>query len=86
MKVDRVEWDIIPDMSTAVSALTKGEVDSIENMSVRSGAMLKRDKNIVVAIHNKSGAQGFLRPNHLYPPFNSAKGRAALVRAIDQED
>ena len=33
VKVDRVEWDIIPDMSTAVSALTKGEIDSIENVS-----------------------------------------------------
>ena len=54
---------------------------------VRSGARyLKRVNEIVVAIHNKSGAQGFLRPNHLYPPFNSEKGRAALVRAIDQED
>ena len=86
VKVDRVEWDIIPDMSTAVSALTKGEIDSIENVSFDLVPVLKRDNNIVVAIHNKSGAQGFLRPNHLYPPFNSEKGRAALVRAIDQED
>jgi peptide/nickel transport system substrate-binding protein len=86
VKVDRVEWDIIPDMSTAVSALTKGEVDSIENVSFDLVPVLKRDNNIIVAIHNKSGAQGFLRPNHLYSPFDSEKGRAALVRAIDQED
>ena len=85
VKVDRVEWDIIPDMSTAVSALTKGEIDSIENVSFDLVPVLKRVNEIVVAIHNKSGAQGFLRPNHLYPPFNSEKGRAALVRAIDQE-
>jgi peptide/nickel transport system substrate-binding protein len=86
VKVDRVEWDIMPDMSTAVSALMKGEVDSIENVPFDLVSILKGDKNIVVAIHNKSGAQGFLRPNHLYPPFNSEKGRAALVRAVDQED
>ena len=86
VKVDRVEWDIIPDMSTAVSALTKGEIDSIENVSFDLVPVLKRVNDVVVAIHNKSGAQGFLRPNHLYPPFNSEKGRAALVRAIDQED
>jgi peptide/nickel transport system substrate-binding protein len=86
VKVDRVEWDIMPDMNTAVSALMAGEVDSIENIPLEQVPTLKKDKNIVVAIFNKSAAQGFLRPNHLYPPFNSEKGREALVRMVNQED
>ena len=32
VKVDRVEWNIIPDASTAVSALKKGEVDIVESI------------------------------------------------------
>ena len=50
-----------------------GEVDSIENIPIEQVAALQRNKNIVVAVHNKSGTQGFLRPNHLYPPFNDPK-------------
>jgi peptide/nickel transport system substrate-binding protein len=86
VKVDRVEWDIMSDLNTAVSALMAGEVDSIENIPIEQVPILKRDKNIVVAVHNKSGTQGFLRPNHLYPPFNDPKGREALVRIVNQED
>lgn len=86
VKVDRVEWDIMADMNTAVSALMAGEVDSIENIPIEQVATLQRNKNIVVAVHNKSGTQGFLRPNHLYPPFNDPKGREALVHMVNQED
>ena len=86
VRVDRVEWDIMADMNTAVSALQAGEVDDIENIPIEQVPALKKDKNIVVAIFNKTAAQGFLRPNHLYPPFNSEKGRQALVHMVNQED
>jgi len=86
VKVDRVEWDIMPDVNTAVSALMANEVDSIENIPIEQVPALKKDKNITVAIFNKSAAQGFLRPNHLYPPFNTEKGREALVHMVNQED
>jgi peptide/nickel transport system substrate-binding protein len=86
VKVDRVEWNILPDMSTAVGALQAGEVDDIENVSIDLVPLLKRDNNIVVAVFNKTAAQGFLRPNHLHPPFNSEKGRQALEHIVNQED
>src|SRR6202008_4397083 len=31
------------------------------------------------------GTQGWLRPNHLHPPFNNKKARQALVAMMNQE-
>lgn len=84
--IDRVEWHIIPDMSTAVAALNAGEVDVIENVSVDLVRLLRRNPSVVVDIFNKTGAQGILRPNHLYPPFNNPKAREALLYMVNQED
>ena len=30
------------------------------------------------------GTQGWLRPNHLHPPFNNKKARKALLHMMDQ--
>ena len=36
VKVDRVEWITMPDAQTAVNALQSGDIDFMENLSVRS--------------------------------------------------
>lgn len=87
VKVDRVEWHIIPaDTNTAVSALANGEVDTVEYVPIEMVPQLQKNKSVVVAVHNKGGFQGQLRPNHLHPPFNNAKAREALLYMVNQED
>jgi len=84
VKVDRVEWDYIPDQQTAVNALLTGEVDYFEQpahdllplMDGKPGIRIER-----IGL----GEQGWLRVNHLYPPFNNVKARQALEWMMDQQ-
>ena len=86
VKVDRVEWTIIPDANTAISALANGEVDTVETIPVDLVGRLAQNRNVTVAVHNKGGFQAQLRPNHLHPPFNNPKAREALLYMVNQED
>jgi peptide/nickel transport system substrate-binding protein len=84
--INRVEWVMIPDANTAVSALRRGEVDIVESIPIDLAKSLKGDANVVVAVFNKVGLQMYLRPNHLQPPFDNPKGRQALMHMVNQED
>ena len=85
-KIERVEWIIIPDTTTASNALTQGEVDFFESPPGDLIPVLKKNKDITVAVHNKSGFMAYLRPNFLHPPFDNIKARQALLYAVNQED
>jgi len=85
-KIDRVEWDIMPDATSAVSALQAGEVDIYEAPPQDLLPVLKAQANIIVRPLNKLGQFGFLRPNFLQPPFNNVKAREALQLLIDQSE
>ncbi len=78
VKVDRVEWIVIPDPFTAVSALAGGEVDSVQAFPVDLVDRLSQNAGVTVAI-NKGSFQAQMRPNHLHPPFNHPKAREALL-------
>ncbi|MEE8554335.1 MAG: ABC transporter substrate-binding protein, partial [bacterium] len=84
-KVDRVEWIYIPDPATAMAALTSGEVDYYERPPVDLVPQMAKDPNIIVEVVDPLGTQGWLRPNHLHPPFNHPKARQALLWMVDQE-
>ena len=85
-KVDRVEWIYIPDPGTALSALIAGEVDYWETPTPDLLDQLKNAKGVKVAIIDPLGTQGWLRPNHLHPPFNNPKARQALLYMVKQAD
>jgi peptide/nickel transport system substrate-binding protein len=85
-KVGRVEWDIIPDTTTAVQALAKGEVDVVETVPLDLMPMLKGNDAVVPFVFNRNGYQGEIRPNFLYPPFDNPKIRQALLAMVDQAD
>lgn len=85
VKVDRVEWITMPDANTAANALLTGEVDRIENVSFDVIGQLEGDGNIVIGPSDPLGTQQYLRPNHLYPPFNNVKARQALLYILDQD-
>lgn len=82
--LDRVEWLYIPDPATANAALEVGEVDYWERPPVDFIARLEKNPAIQVSIVDPLGTQGWLRPNHLHPPFNNKKARQALLWMVNQ--
>ncbi|MCI0525861.1 MAG: ABC transporter substrate-binding protein, partial [Nitrospira sp.] len=81
--VDRVEWLYIPDPATASAALETGEVDYWEFPLFDFISRLEKNPNIQVIV--SAPWQGWLRPNHLHPPFNNEKARQALLWMVNQE-
>lgn len=86
VNVDRVEWHVLPDPATAGAALQAGEIDWLESPSTDLLPLLQRNGNITVRNHDQTGYLGWLRLNHLIPPFNNAAIRRALWWGLDQED
>ena len=86
VKVDRVEWRVIPDASTAVAALQAGEVDVIEQPALELLPLVRSNPNIRLQKLTDLSNQTMLRPNSLYPPFNDPRARLALALIIDQTD
>ncbi len=86
VKVDRVEWRVIPDASTAAAALQAGEVDLIEQPALELLPLLRRSPGVRVQKLTDLSNQTMLRPNALYPPFNDPRARLALAYIVDQAD
>src|SRR6266576_1031395 len=86
VKVDRVEWRAISDAQQAVNALSKGEIDFVEQPSHDLLGTLKKDPNVTVVISPFLKAQYVFRPNHIHKPFDNPKIRQALWYAFNQED
>jgi len=86
VKVDRVEWRAISDAQQAVNALSKGEIDMVEQPSHDLLGTLKKDANVSVIISPPLKGQYVFRPNHIHKPFDNPKVRQALWYAFNQED
>ena len=86
VSLERVEWRVIPDAGTAASALQAGEVDWWDQALPDLLPLLAADKNIVVEAADRIGLNGYLRMNHLTPPFDNPAIRRAVLRAVDQSE
>jgi peptide/nickel transport system substrate-binding protein len=86
VKVDRVEWIVLPDSLTKASALQKGEIDIIDQLPFDQVPTLEKLPGITVRPVNPLDNTGILRPNHLQPPFDNPKARQALALTVDQKD
>jgi peptide/nickel transport system substrate-binding protein len=86
VKVDRVEWKVIPDASTAAAALQAGEVDLWEQPALELLPVLHRNANVSIRKLTSLSNQTMLRPNSLYPPFNDPRARLALAYIVNQPD
>jgi peptide/nickel transport system substrate-binding protein len=86
VKVDRVEWVVLPDNQTAASALQRGEVDFFEQPPTDLLPMLRTSKGVKVEVLNPLGTEGILRLNHIQPPFNNPKVRQAMLWIVNQKD
>jgi peptide/nickel transport system substrate-binding protein len=83
--LDKVIWRYIPDATTASAALERDEVDWWENPPVDFVPRIEQNPQLTTFVFDPRGQQGWLRPNHLHPPFNNKKARQALVHVMDQD-
>jgi peptide/nickel transport system substrate-binding protein len=83
---DRVEWRNLPDASTAAAALQTGEIDWWEQPPADLVPVLARNRQLKLEVIETSGFPGFIRFNHLYPPFDNPAIRRAVVMAVNQAD
>jgi peptide/nickel transport system substrate-binding protein len=83
--LDRVIWRTIPDAATAAAALQAGEVDLWQFPPLDFVPRLEKDPNLTVFQTDPQGSQGWIRFNHLHPPFNDKRARRAVLMAMDQE-
>ncbi len=82
--VDRVEWHIIPDPATAANALVRGEVDWLETPLPDLLPMLRKAAGVTVAVLDRTGYYGVLRPNWEQGPTANLGVRQAMLAAVDQ--
>ena len=82
----RVEWNVIPDPSTAASAIMRGEADWWERPFNDLLPAMLRDPGVTSMIADPAGRTSILRFNSLHPPFNNPKVRQAVMAAVNQED
>jgi len=83
--LDRVLWRYMPDSATAANALEAGELDYWQFPPADFVARLEKSPNLTTFIADPVGLTGWLRPNHLHPPFDQKKARQALLHMVDQE-
>ena len=82
--LDRVIWRYIPVHEKAAEALAAGEVDWWDVPPLDFIPKIEQNPDLRTLVPDPLGAQGWLRPNHLHPPFNHRKGREALLHMMDQ--
>jgi peptide/nickel transport system substrate-binding protein len=85
-KVDRVEWHIMPDQTTAVAALRAGEIDWMEIVPSDLMPVLQHQPDVAFDVIDPSGWTGVIRFNQLQKPFDSVKIRQAVLMAVNQKD
>ena len=85
--VDRIELVWISDPQTAMSALINGEIDFYEAPPNDFVPLLEKARGVKLLKTGKiDSTQGFIRLNHLQPPFDNVKARQAMYYLINQED
>ena len=84
--VDRVEWRIVGDPSTALSALQNGEVDWVENPVFDLLPKLRSDRNVRLMRVDPLFFPAMIALNHTQPPFDNEKLRRAILPAVDQAE
>jgi len=86
VKVDRVEWLVVPDAATKTAAMQSGEDDWWENPPADLWPVLAANAEIDLPASDPVRPMGCLRMNWLYPPFNNVKMRQAVLMVASQPD
>lgn len=85
VNVERVVWQTMPDVQTAINALVSGEVDYLEQAQFDLLPILEASPDVVVEVRDPLGYQTMARPNFLHPPFDNKRIRQAALLAMGQE-
>ncbi len=85
VKVDRVEWIVMPDAVTAANALVTGEADLWEQVTPDLAPFLAQ-RGMVLRRLAAMPSVTFIRPNFQLPPFNDVRARQALALLFDQRE
>jgi peptide/nickel transport system substrate-binding protein len=83
---DRVHWSVQPDAGTATAALSRGEVDWVEQPLLDLVPSMRKTKGVKVQNIDPMGTVYMLVFNQLQAPFNNEKLRRAILAAVDQSD
>ncbi len=83
---DRIEWHVIPDLSTKAAAMESGEMDWWEDPTGDVLPLLRAQDGLVVEVIDPTGLMACLRLNELNPPFDNPAIRRALLKAVNQTD
>jgi peptide/nickel transport system substrate-binding protein len=86
VKVDRVEWVVMPDDQTALNALQAGEIDYWESPPSDLLPILEANGDITVRNLNALGYQTIMRPNTLNAPMDNPMIRKAAIASVKQKD
>ena len=88
VKIERVEWQVIPDPSVQSAALVAGELDYLTNPIADQVRLMRANPNIAIGILDPLGWQFHFRFNSLNKPFDNAKVRQAIQMVVEtrQED
>ena len=84
--VDRVEWHVIPDASTAMSALSTGEMDWWERPTFDFIPSIAANKSLRLYKNDPLGEVGSLILNKSQPPFDNPALCRAMFDVIDQTE
>jgi peptide/nickel transport system substrate-binding protein len=85
-RFDRVEWNVIPDGATAAAAMLRNEADWWEQPLFDLLPLMHRSADLITSVVEVTGNIGPLRMNQLFPPYDNAGIRRALLPALDQAD
>ncbi len=85
VKVDRVEWIVVPDVATKTAALQNAEADWWENPPADIWPVLDGSPDIYM-VPMSIRPLGCVRFNWLYPPFDNIKMRQAVMMVASQPD
>ncbi|MFC0410619.1 ABC transporter substrate-binding protein [Roseomonas elaeocarpi] len=86
VNVARVEWVIMPEAASAVSAVQTGEVDWLEAPPPDLLPVLRGDSGLKVSVNDRTGVVPILRFNTLHAPFDNLAIRQAVLSAVRQRD
>jgi peptide/nickel transport system substrate-binding protein len=85
VKVDRVEWIVVPDVATKTAAIQNGEVDWWENPPADIWPVLAGNADVEL-VPASLRPLGCVRFNWLHPPFDNVKMRQAVMMVASQAD
>jgi peptide/nickel transport system substrate-binding protein len=83
---ERIEWMVMPDSSSAVSALQTGEADWLESPLPDLLPIIRGKPATRILRNDQIGAMAMVAINHLHPPFDNKKLLQAVLTAIDQKE